>query len=582
MNKKITVGFFCLMTASLFCKISAQTYQTLNVTSGYNADLIANGSGTASSSTTQSVDSPTNGYVFMSTDFMNGAGAMPTSGLPSSGLINSASTTNLSFQLAPYGVNNSLRLVNANDSGVLNFASTPKASKLFMLATTGSGSSIASVVVNFTDGSNQTFTNQSVKDWYGGTGFAIKGIGRASRVTDAIENNANDPRLYEIGLSISSANQTKSISSVSVTKTSSTASFLCVFGFSYQAANTCIAPDAISASNLTPNSATVSWTAVSGVSSYELYRSTSTVAPAGSATPTDTGITTVSKNITGLSSSTSYNVWVRSNCGAGSVSDWSLVKASFTTPCASVNAPYTENFNSTASGAIPMCTSQQVINPGGDWAVDDATGLAGFSSNVVYATTTSANDANTWFYTNGVNLQAGTSYSFTFDYANYASPQNFKVAYGMSPINTSMTNVINNYTNVNVTNYATGSFTITPSTTGVYYLGFNVTTTAAMSGNFGLMLFDNISLTTTATLSTSENLLSENVQVYPNPTSDYLYIKGAKKVSGIKVLDVSGRVVLSSDKAEQKIDVSQLIKGAYILTVKNTDGTSSTHKFIKK
>jgi len=174
-----------------------------------------------------------------------------------------------------------------------------------------------------------------------------------------------------------------------------------------------------------------------------------------------------------------------------------------------------------------------------------------------------------------------TSYTFTFDYANYASPQSFKVAYGTSPINTSMTNVINNYANVNVTNYTSGSFTITPSATGVYYLGFNVYTTAAMSGNFGLMAFDNISLTTSS-LSTSENLLSESLQVYPNPTSDYLNIKGSKKVSGVKVLDVSGRVVLSSDKAEQRIDVSQLVKGAYILTVKNTDGTSSTHKFIKK
>lgn len=582
MNKKITVGFFCLMTASLFCKINAQTYQTLNVTSGYNADLVANGSGTASSSTTQSVDSPTNGYVFMSTDFMNGAGAMPTSGLPSSGLINSANTTALSFQLAPYTANNALRLVNANDSGVLNFGSTPKASKLFMLATTGSGSSIASIVVNFTDGTNQTFTNQSIKDWYGGTGFAIKGIGRASRVTDAIENNVNDPRLYEISLSISAANQAKNISNVSVTKTSSTASFLCVFGFSYQVANSCIAPDSITATNLTPNSATVSWTAVSGVASYELYRSTSTVAPVGSTVPTDTGIATATKNITGLAPATSYNVWVRSNCGGGSVSDWSLVKANFMTPCTSVNAPYTENFNSTTAGTLPMCTSQQVINPGGDWAVDDGTGLAGFSSNVVYTLNNNTNDANTWFYTNGVNLQAGTSYTFTFDYANYASPQSFKVVYGNSPVNTSMTNVIHDYPSTNVTTYTTGSFTITPATTGVYYLGFNVYTTAAMSGNLGLMAFDNLSLTTTS-LSTSENLLSKNdVQVYPNPTSDYLNIKGAKNVSGIKVLDVSGRVVLSSDKAEQKIDVSQLVKGAYILNVKNTDGTSSTHKFIKK
>lgn len=566
------------MAASLFCKINAQTYQTLNVTSGYNQDLIANGSGTASSSTTQSVDSPTYGYVFMSTDFINGSGVAPTSGLPRSGLINSANTAGLSFQLAPYTSNNSLRLVNENDSGVLNFSSTPKASKLFMLAIGGSGTSVASVVVNFTDGSNQTFTDLYVQDWYGGTEFAIKGIGRANRITDTVENNSNDPRLYEIALSISAVNQSKSISSISVTKTSSSTSFLCVFGFSYQVANACIATDSITASNITTNSATVSWQAIPGVSSYELYRSTSNVAPVGSTTPTDTGITTASKNITGLSPATSYNVWVRSNCGGGSVSDWSIAAANFTTSCMSVNAPYTEDFNSTATGTFPMCTSQQVINPGGDWSVDNATGLAGFTSNVVYTTNSTTNDANTWFYTNGVNLQAGTSYTFTFD---YASPQNFRVAYGTSPIDTSMTNVISDFANVDVSSYTPGSFTITPSTSGVYYLGFNVYTTTDMIGSFGVMMFDNISLTTSS-LSTSENLLSQNMQVYPNPTSDYLNIKGAKKVSEIKVFDVSGRVVLSSDKAEQRLDVSQLTKGAYILNLKNADGTSSTHKFIKK
>lgn len=580
MNKKITFALLGLMTAFLCGKVNAQNYQTLNVTSGYNEDLVANGAGVASSSTSQSVDDPANGYVFMSTDFVNGSGVSPVSGLPVNGLINSANTSGLSFQLGSYSSNNSLRLLNVSDSGTLSFSSSPKASKLYILATTGSGSSTADILVTFTDGTSQTFTNNTVSDWYGGSSFAIKGIGRASRVSDVIENNINDPRLYEIVLSMNAVNQAKNISSVTVTKTSSGSGILCVFGLSYQAANSCIASDSITAANLTPNSATVSWTAVSGVSSYELYRSTSTVAPVGSTAPTDTGIGTTSKNITGLSPATSYNVWVRSNCGGGSVSDWSPVKANFTTSCAFVNAPYTENFDSTTPGTLPMCTSQQIINAGGDWTIGDSAGLSGFSSNIVYTSTNDMTDADTWFYTNGVNLQAGTSYTFTFDYANY-DPQNFKVAYGTSPVNTSMTNMINDYSNVDITTYATGSFTITPATSGVYYFGFNVYTTAAMSGGFGLMMFDNISLTTSS-LSTSENLLLKGMQVYPNPTNDYLNIKGAKNVSGIKVLDVSGRVVLSSDKAEQRIDVSQLVRGAYILTVKNTDGTSSTHKFIKK
>ena len=89
MNRKITRSLLGLMSIVSFCKLSAQNYQTLNVTSGYNSDLVANGSGAASSTTTASVDDPANGYVFMSTDFINGNGIAPTSGLPASGLINS-------------------------------------------------------------------------------------------------------------------------------------------------------------------------------------------------------------------------------------------------------------------------------------------------------------------------------------------------------------------------------------------------------------------------------------------------------------------------------------------------------------
>ncbi|WP_170828436.1 T9SS type A sorting domain-containing protein [Chryseobacterium soldanellicola] len=562
---------------SLFCKVNAQSYQTLNVTSGYGADLIANGTGASSSSTTESVDSPANGYVFMSADFVNGLGVSPVSGLPSSGLINSANTAGLSFQLASYSSSNALKLVNANDMGTLNFSTNPKASKLYMLATTGSGNSTADIIVTFADNTTQTFTNVSINDWYGGSSYAIKGIGRVSRVTDNIENNSNDPRLYEIGLPINAANQIKNISNVSVKKTSVSTGMLCVFGFSYKIVNSCIEPDNVSASNITTNSATISWSAVSGVSSYEIYQSTSNTPPSSSATPTSTGITGATTNLTGLTSATTYYVWVRSNCGA-STSDWNAVGVNFTTPCGAVNAPYSEDFDSTAIASLPTCTSSQNLSAGIDWSVGDVTGIAGFSSNVIFVYTDSE-DTNAWFYTKGINLQAGVNYTFTFDYSNLASPQNFKVAYGTSPINTSMVNLIQDYPDLNVGTSTPASFTITPASTGVYYFGFNNHSPA--TGNMGYVLVDNISLTGVS-LATSENQLSNGVKVYPNPTSDYLYVKTDRKVVNVKIFDASGKLVISKDKIDQKIDVSQLSTGSYILTMKNSDGTSSTHNFIKK
>lgn len=578
MNKKITVGLFCTMMTSLFCNVSAQTYQPLNVTGGYNADLVANGSGTAASSTSASVDSPNNGYVFMSAGFVNGSGVTPAAGLPNNGLINSANTSGLNYQLASYSGNNSLRLDGSNSSGTLNFSAVPSASTLYMLATSGSGISVADITVNFTDGTSQTFTNNNVNDWYGGSSYAILGIGRASRVTDAVENNTSNPRLYEVALSIAPANQIKTISNITVSRNSSSSGILCVFGFSCKVYNGCVTPDNISASNITSSTATVSWSQGIGGTTYEMYKSTSSIPPTVSTTPTLTGITGTSTNITALSPVTTYYIWMRTNCGNGNVSDWSPV--SFTTSCTAYNAPYTQDFDSATIPDLPMCTSSQTINTSGSpWAVTDGTGILGFSSNIAYIITF-GNDTDAWFYTGGVNLQAGTTYNLAFDYANYDTPQSMKVAYGTSPLNTAMTNVINDYATINLGTSTPATFTVTPTASGVYYFGFECYTSQG-NGDFGSLILDNIKVTT-STLSTAENLLSKNnVSIYPNPTSDYLNIKSAQNISGIKIFDASGKMVSSFSKTD-RINVSELVKGTYFVTVKNADGTSSTHKFIKK
>lgn len=577
MNKKITFSLLGIM-ALFLGRVNAQNYQTLNVTSGYNEDLIANGTGTAASSTTQSVDDPTNGYVFMSTDFVNGSGETPTSGLPGNGLINSINTPGLTFQLASYTANNSLRLLNEGDSGTLSFNSTPKASKLYLLATTGSGISEAKITVNFTDGTTQVFTNNIINDWYGGTSFAINGIGRVSRVNDAIENSADNPRLYEIALSISAANQSKNISSVNIAKTSSWSGIVCVFGLSYIVANSCIAPDGVSFSNISSNSATVSWNAITGSSSYEIYQSTNSTVPVSATVPTITGISGTSKDISGLSPATSYYIWVRSNCGGGNTSDWSQV-VNFTTSCAAVNIPYTEDFNAAADYSIPDCTSTQVI-AGDNWYVADFAGaVAGFNSKGLYTTTYGLTSMNSWFYTQGVNLQAGTNYTFSFQYGNYLGALSLKVAYGSSPAETSMTNIIVDYPDVNVTSATPATFTITPAVTGTYYFGFNNYTSA---GTMGMLLLDDISVTA-ASLGTQESLSqNNNAGVYPNPVSDYLYIRGKQKNTEVKIFDTSGKMVSVLNNVDQKIDVSRLIKGTYVVVIKNADGALSNYKFIKK
>src|SRR5688572_7380034 len=211
--KKLLIFAFAL--ASGF-GLKAQTYSPIAVT-GYNADVVANGTGAAAASTTHDVDGVN--YNFMAQGYTNPTPTTTTRGLPTSGLITTvvAATPGLTYQLAPYTANNSLR-INGVGTGTLTFTTPTAGDKVYVLATSGSGTSIATITVTFTDNTTQTFT-QTVNDWYDNTGFAIQGIGRVNRTDNAIDNNTTNPRLYQYELSLSLGNVTKPIQSISFANT---------------------------------------------------------------------------------------------------------------------------------------------------------------------------------------------------------------------------------------------------------------------------------------------------------------------------------------------------------------------------
>ena len=118
-------------------------------------------------------------------------------------------------------------------------------------------------------------------------------------------------------------------------------------------------------SNVTSTSATVAWTAGGNETAWDLYLSSSAAdVPDATSTPMYS-ITTTSYTFSGLTDNTAYKAYVRANCGGSDVSDW--VSVVFTTLCNPVSVPYTENFDSYASGNgnIPDCwTSHSTYSPG--------------------------------------------------------------------------------------------------------------------------------------------------------------------------------------------------------------------------
>ncbi len=77
-----------------------------------------------------------------------------------------------------------------------------------------------------------------------------------------------------------------------------------------------------------------------------------------------------------------------------------------------------------------------------------------------------------------------------------------------------------------------------------------------------------------------ESALS-NIRIYPNPSSDYLYVTDAENVD-VKIVAMDGKIVYHSHlNGTRKIDIRDFAQGAYMIQVSN-DRFSTTKRFVKE
>jgi len=75
------------------------------------------------------------------------------------------------------------------------------------------------------------------------------------------------------------------------------------------------------------------------------------------------------------------------------------------------------------------------------------------------------------------------------------------------------------------------------------------------------------------TLSVTDNLsISDIIKVYPNPTSDLIHIESVNAIDSIELFDVLGKRVLTFKNDVEKVSVSHLQRGVYILKVYSSQG----------
>lgn len=311
--------------------------------------------------------------------------------------------------------------------------------------------------------------------------------------------------------------------------------------FTTQSVVVCNAPTGLTSSAITSSSATVSWTAVSGATSYDVDYKTNASGTWISAAAATAGL---SVNLSGLTASTLYDWRVRTNCTSGSSG---YTQAQFTTTAVNTcPGPLDVSTNGTAAGAatIPFNTDVKgLISPTGD------------------------NDYYKFVITTGGTATITlTTLPFDYDIRLYRSNGTTQLAISQ--------------------NGGTTSETITRTyTAGTYYVrvyGYNGANSATACYTLRVALG---TATRADEFVQNNNLLKVNV--FPNPAKQTLNVNiaGNDQRKIIQVYDVNGKMVMSQSvkQATTSLDISRLSGGIYFLKVSGTDGKALfQQKFVKE
>ncbi|NML40012.1 T9SS type A sorting domain-containing protein [Chitinophaga sp. G-6-1-13] len=298
---------------------------------------------------------------------------------------------------------------------------------------------------------------------------------------------------------------------------------------------TCNAPAGLTSSGVTAASATVSWTAVSGASNYDVdYKLNTSSTWTNAATAT----TSTSVNLSGLTSASLYDWRVRTNCSSGSSA---YTAAQFTTLTSSGCAnPLDNSTNGTTAGAatIPFNTDVTgLISPSGD--IDHYKFVITTRGTITITLRTLPGDYDLKLLNSaGTQVaisQAGGTTNETIS-RTVAAGTYYAQVYGY-----------------NGANSATTCYTLRVQ------LG-----TASRSENDVVVSKEGID---------SKESKGQKVDVFPNPVNNIVNINltGFTGKSEVSMLDVNGREVLRREIGivNSQLDISALPPGIYLIRVKN-------------
>jgi len=81
--------------------------------------------------------------------------------------------------------------------------------------------------------------------------------------------------------------------------------------------------------------------------------------------------------------------------------------------------------------------------------------------------------------------------------------------------------------------------------------------------------------------SSTKDLDNSQVNVYPNPANEVLFISSLEEIIEIQCIDRTGRIIFSKVEGLNQIDISSLDTGTYLMCVKTRNGFKYYNKFVK-
>ncbi len=239
----------------------------------------------------------------------------------------------------------------------------------------------------------------------------------------------------------------------------------------------CPPPTSLAATNITSNSASLTWTEFSSATQWDIQYGVSGFSLGSGTTIPNVNSTTYS--LTGLNSSTTYQFYVRAKCSVSEYSTWTG-PFSFTTGCTSITVlPWIENFETISVPNLPNCWFKE----NGDWVSvqipSDTYDAGPYSGTKFLRNTYSATNEYVW--TPGFNLTNGQTYEFSF----YWAGDNYSGWTGDVFVNTDQNSTgaqqlggaFVSSTVVTTKNYTKVTQTYTPTVSGTYYFAVRINAT---------------------------------------------------------------------------------------------------------